>query len=65
MREALDIAYALMVEEATSRSRSGSEARAMVDNMLLDPETRAMREDQAAMRMIMAAGKMPRTGRRG
>jgi hypothetical protein len=63
LREALDIAYVLMVEEAGSRSRSIAEARALVDNVLLDPETRAMREDQAAMRMMLGAAKLPRVGR--
>lgn len=64
MREALDIAYVLMVEEATRGKTTSYEARGLVDNILLDPETRAMRDDQAAMQILAGANRMPRAGRR-
>lgn len=45
-----------MVEESAAAGRSLSEARQRVDDILLDPEALARREDKEAMARLMAAG---------
>lgn len=65
LRDTLDIAYVLMVEEATVPSRGLAAARAEVDKRLLPPDEQSAIDDRDAMARLMSVGGMQSAYRRG